>query len=284
MTDDKTLYQQLLEKKFEIPKDTVFKEHTFRYICTRLTTRNETTIMQTIHRLIIPSAEIEAHRGHTGFKHLIDSIKESWNHSNSLDGPARLPTRKVLRYRLPNPQPDYAVGFKEHAFDSNQIQKLQAYVGELNDTSFFKGTSNMFFPFFTAEEKARTGSLEATDKANAHSSAIAVRGVIELFKTVKRENELPWKILAFSISHNYKSVSIYAHYPAVIGEKVTYYRHTIDEFSFTFCHAMYNIWVPFQFKLLFSAIDDLPDINFDALPSLPSDSSRPSPAFESVSS
>lgn len=49
---------------------------------------------------------------------------------------------------------------------------------------------------------------------------LAVRGVVELFKVVKRLKELNREILGFSISHDHCSVRIYGHYPIIDGEKV----------------------------------------------------------------
>ena len=46
----------------------------------------------------------------------------------------------------------------------------------------------------------------------------AVRGVVELYRAVKREKELHREILAFSISHDHRSVRIYGHY-AIIEEE-----------------------------------------------------------------
>jgi hypothetical protein len=62
---------------------------------------------------------------------------------------------------------------------------------------------------------------------------IAVRGVVELFRLVKREKELYWEILAFSVSHDHWTARIYSYYPIIDRNKTTFYRHLIYEFSFT---------------------------------------------------
>ena len=62
---------------------------------------------------------------------------------------------------------------------------------------------------------------------------LAVRGVVELFKLVKREKELHQEILAFSISHDYRTVRIYSHYAVIDGPKTTFYRYPIHTFDFT---------------------------------------------------
>lgn len=62
---------------------------------------------------------------------------------------------------------------------------------------------------------------------------LAVRGVVELFRLVKREQELHREILAFSVSHDHRSVRIYGHYPVIEGKKTTFYRYLIRTFDFT---------------------------------------------------
>jgi hypothetical protein len=47
----------------------------------------------------------------------------------------------------------------------------------------------------------------------------AVRGIVELFRLVKRENELYREILAFLISHDHQTVRIYGHYLVIDRER-----------------------------------------------------------------
>ena len=61
---------------------------------------------------------------------------------------------------------------------------------------------------------------------------LAVRSIVELYKAVKREKKLHREILAFSISHDHRTVRIYGHYAIIAGDKTTFYRHPIREFSF----------------------------------------------------
>ncbi|KAJ0423571.1 hypothetical protein BJY00DRAFT_310230 [Aspergillus carlsbadensis] len=275
------LVKQLLKAKSETPKDSVFEDHTFDYICTRMAERNETAVIQLIHRLIIPFAEIAVHRGQVSFKHLINSINEQWDGCNSLEEPVQLMNSRALQNGLPRPQPDYAVGFTITAFNAEQKRKLQPHLGGLNDTSFFKGTLGMLFPFLIAEAKSCTGTLESADRASSHSTTIAMRGVVHLYTAAKRAKELHRKVLAFSITHDHRSVRIYAHYPIIMGGATTYYRHLLADFCFVvddgekrwiayhFVMAVYNSWAPSHFRLLCSAIDDLPELDFDSASSLP---------------
>jgi hypothetical protein len=129
----------------------------------------------------------------------------------------------------------------------------------------------MYFPFLTCEVKCGAAALDVADRQNAHSMTLAVRGVIELFRLVERENELHREILAFSISHDHRTVRIYGHYPIIDGKKATLYRHPIHEFSFTaldgkekwtaykFTKNVYDIWIPTHLKRICSVIDTLPN-------------------------
>jgi hypothetical protein len=131
------------------------------------------------------------------------------------------------------PQPDYSVGFRREAFTEDQLKRLEPFVGELTDTSFFMATYYMYFLFLACEVKCGAVALDIADRQNAHSMTMAVRGIVELFRLVKREKELHQEILAFSISHNHSSVRIYGHYPLVDGNNTTFYRHPIYKFDFT---------------------------------------------------
>jgi Fatty acid desaturase len=84
------------------------------------------------------------------------------------------------------------------------------------------------------------------------------------------------EILAFSISHDHRSVRMYGHYATIEKMKTTFYRHPIREFSFTelegkdkwtankFTKSVYRIWMPTHFKRICSVIDALPaDVNFE---------------------
>ncbi len=105
---------------------------------------------------------------------------------------------------------------------------------------------------------------------------VAVRGVVELCRAVKREKELHREILAFSISHDHRAVRIYGHYPVIDGSKTFFYRHPIHELSFTalegkdkwtaykFTKNVYDLWMPTHYKCICSVIDQLPrDLNFE---------------------
>ncbi|KAL2186419.1 hypothetical protein L209DRAFT_806751 [Thermothelomyces heterothallicus CBS 203.75] len=263
----KDLCQSLLEKPQPVPSNTLFRDDIFERTCQKIHNRNESQVIQDIGRLIVPSAESLATFGAKHLNILTESVNEGWNNS--------------IPITPPRPQPDYSVGFRRDAFTEDQLAKLSPFIGDFitGDQSFFMATYYMYFPFLTCEVKCGASGLDIADRQNAHSMTLAVRAVVELFRVVNRENEVNRKILAFSISHDDRSVRIYGHYPVITGKDTKYYRHPIYTFDFTavggkdkwtayrFTRNVYDIWMRKHFENICSAIDQLPtDLDFDALP------------------
>ncbi|KAA8565419.1 hypothetical protein EYC84_011121 [Monilinia fructicola] len=245
-------------------KNTLFRDETFDKVCRKIQDRNEARVVQDIARLIVPSAESLATCGATHLELLIESVNEGWN--------------SAIPFYGPRPQPDYSVGFARSAFTNDQLEKLTPFVGEITDicTSYFMATWQIYLPFLTSEVKCGTAALDTADRQNAHSMTMAVKGTVELFRLVKREKELHREILAFSISHDNRTVRIYGHYPVIEGGNTTFYRHPIHTFDFTaldgkerwtaykFTKNVYDIWMPIHLKRIRSVIDDLPSgLNFE---------------------
>jgi hypothetical protein len=109
-----------------LPQESLLRDDLFEKACEKIQNRNEATVIQDIARLIVPSAETLATLGSKHLKSLVESAKEGWNNS--------IPITQT------RPQPDYAVGFGREAFTEDQIKRLQPFVGELTDTSYFMNT------------------------------------------------------------------------------------------------------------------------------------------------
>nr|POF00354.1 hypothetical protein CFP56_77328 [Quercus suber] len=252
----KVLCKDLLNSDQITPEQSRFSEHVFESTCRRSEGRNEAKVVQDVSRLIVPSVEKFAVFGAAHLDKLVESVNEGWNKSVPITG-----TR---------PQPDYAVGFGRGAFTQKQLNLMQPMVGDPFDQSYFMATNYMYFPFLTCEAKCGAAALDVADRQNAHSTAIAVRSVVELFRAVRREKELHQEILAFSISHDHCSVRIYGYYAEFEGAETKYYRHTIHKFDFTaldgkekwtaykFTKNLYDRWMPVHFKRICSAIDQIP--------------------------
>jgi hypothetical protein len=206
--NNKLLVHKLLHTKQLVPLNSLFRDDIFEVTCRKLRDRNETRVFRDIMLLIVPSAEILTTYGATELACLTESVNEGWNNS--------------IPFTQTRPQPDYAVGFRREAFIEEQLKKLQPFVGELTDQSFFMATYYLYFPFLTCEVKCGAAALDVADRQNAHSMTLAVRAVVELFRLVKREKELNREITAFSISHDYRSVRIYGHYAVIEETKTTF--------------------------------------------------------------
>ena len=252
----------LLETGQTIPKDSLFRDDLFRVTCDKVQDKNEARVIRSITPYIVPSAEDLETLGATHLEHLIEGVNECWTGSIAVEG--------LL------PRPDYSIRFRRSTFTSEPFRKLDPLVGSVFENSLFVATYRMYFPFFTCEVKCGAAALDVADRQNAHSMTVAVRALIVLFKSVKREKELDREILAFSISHDHRSVRIYGHYPVIEGDKTSFYRHPIRTFDFTeqdgrekwttlkFVKNVYDHHSLKLHKLIGSAIDDLPaDISFD---------------------
>ncbi|PWY67230.1 hypothetical protein BO94DRAFT_478986, partial [Aspergillus sclerotioniger CBS 115572] len=278
--EDKQVCQKLLKRDSVTPTHTmtVFDDDALEYVVSRGPIKNETGVIRLIAQCIVPSAELEMCRGRLGSLRLIESINEPWIKSSALQhGVKPVKRGEQPQSRLPTPQPDYAAGFSKQGLTMNQREKLKPLLGQSGETSVLQGTENMIFPFLTAEVKSSTVSLELADRQNTHSITRAMRGVVELFKIVGREDELHRRILGFSIVHDHAAVEVYAHYPIMGPEQTQYYRdevmpHKISRqnkalrwASYNFVLGVYHHWAQQHYDRLRSAIDQLPEeIDFSA--------------------
>ncbi|KAK2802398.1 hypothetical protein FQN50_007396 [Emmonsiellopsis sp. PD_5] len=210
ITDESSLLiEALLDTDQMVPQNSLFRDDLFDTTCEKIQCENESRVIQDIGRLIVPSAETLASYGATNLEHLVEAVSKDWNRSIPFYGP--------------RPQPDYSVGFRWSAFTDCQLEKLKPFIGGWGNTSVFMATDTMHFPFLTCEVKCSGVALDIADRQNAHSMTLSVRGVVELFRAVKREKELHREILAFSISHDHTEVRIYGHYALVDDDKITFY-------------------------------------------------------------
>ena len=264
----KTWCMTLMDSEQTVPENSLFRDDIFLRTCGKIQNRNEARVVQDIARLIVPSAETLATYGAEHLDHLIENVDELWSACIPFEGP--------------KPKPDYSVGFTRSSFTEEQFSKLSPFLGNWWESTFFAATFRMCFPFLACESKSGVAAFQIADRQNAHSMTVAVRGVVELYRLVKREQELHREILAFSISHDSSIIKIFGHYPVFKGKETTFFRHEIEEFSFRgfrgtqrwtayrFTKNIYDIWMPMHLKRLCSAIDQLPlGVDFQVSRSLP---------------
>jgi hypothetical protein len=254
----KALCQTLLNADQIVPHDSLFNDDLFKRVCQRVRNKNEARVVRDLSPLLVPSAEILYLRGATNLEHLIETVDESW-------------IKSIPLIKGPRPQPDFAVGLKSSAFTADQLKKLQPSVGDWQTTSRLVATDEMFFPFLTAEVKCGNEALNIADRQNAHSAAVAVNAVVELYRLVSRQEELNRKILTFSISHDNEAVRMYGHYPLIKDDNTLFYRHPIKKFDFTsedgeekwtsykFTRNVLDIFYPIHHERICSAANQLPN-------------------------
>jgi hypothetical protein len=248
--------QRLLTDSQKAPSNTLFDDNRFSKTCARLRNRKEMRVAVDILRLITPSAENLADQGMPVLDCLRETMNVCWNKSIPVEGP--------------RPQPDFFVGFDVTEFSELQIDKVNHKL-RLGDLTYFSATFDMYFPFLTCEVKCGAQAILIADFQNAHSMTIAVRGVVELYRQVGRAKELHGKVLGFSISHDDRSVGIYAHYAEIDELKTNCYRHTLKEFhlaedggknkwvAYQLTCNVYHSFVSTHLQRIKSAIDQLSD-------------------------
>ncbi|KAM3533222.1 hypothetical protein MY4038_003545 [Beauveria bassiana] len=253
------LCKELLARQPPLPSTDFFGDM-FENICNRTQNRNEARVIQTITPHIVPSAEVYAMCCSSAY--VIENWNESWSNA------------WLLSQIDKRPQPDYAVGFQQDAFTEEEREKMKPWIGDAfaNDQSPFMATYMMYFPFLTCEVKCGSAALDAADRQNGLSMTIAVRGVVELFREVKRQEELHGEILGFSISHDASSVRLYAHYAEIDEKHTRCFREVLRTFYFTeqegkergtsyrIIISIYEMWVPMHLARIRSAVSQLPDI------------------------
>ncbi|KAL7822971.1 hypothetical protein V8C26DRAFT_418645 [Trichoderma gracile] len=247
------LYRELLNKEQPLPQKSLFDDDVIGETCERVRFKNETTLFRDITPLIAPSVALLANdHPHLGF--LCESTDEVWSTA-----------QPVVRIQ---PQPSYAVGFSSEAFTEEHFGKATDFFDDLYaaETSPMKVTPDMFFPCLSLE----IGPISLGECQNAHSMTIGMRGVVELFRGVKREAELHRQILGWSIAHNHRRVEISAHYPVIYGDITNFHRKMIHSFDFSdpkcdrwaayrFTRNLYDTWMPAHFANICSAIEKLPN-------------------------
>lgn len=213
----KDFCDQLLRTECDVPRNSLFHDDVLPTACRNLENKNEARVIQDISRLLVPSPETLAAFGFENVGHLVESVNEGWNNCITITNP--------------RPQPDFSVGFKRPAFSDEQLEKLEPLIGDPFSLSYLAATYYLYFPFLSCETKCGTAALELADRQNAHSMTIAVRGLVELFRLVNREQEIDREILTYSVSHDHRMVKLYGHYAQIQGKSTKYYRHLIHSFD-----------------------------------------------------
>jgi hypothetical protein len=171
-------YQALLNAEQLVPKDLLFRDDLFKSTYQKIQDRNEAMVIRDVLLLIVLFAQILVTYGATHLNHLTKSVNKGWKRAMPFYGPCL--------------QADYSIGFRRSVFTADQLKKLKPFISRVTDTfaTYYIATWQMYFPFLTCEVKCSAAALDVADRQNAHSMTLAVRGVVDLFRLVKREKEL----------------------------------------------------------------------------------------------
>ena len=254
LPEERDLCKRLLVETTPPPDDPVFEPQRLLRLRTLLQDRSELRVCIDLHPRLVPSAEMLALQHPHDFENLVEGHNDRW-----LDA--------VVFYKK-LPQPDRTVAYPLSSFTVAERRKL-GLVPEC--ASWFTTRDGMMFPFFTCEVKCGKEALAIADRANTNSMTIALRAVVELHRQAGDVMAVHRRILGFSISHDDGIVRIYAHYPEIEGEKTTYFRSSIREFSYadkdahdrwtsyTFVRNLYTQFAPDHLQRIKEAIGRLPD-------------------------
>ncbi len=253
----RALCKSLFEAEQPLPPDSLFRDDRFENTCERLRNENEAKVVRDISPLLVPSVEVRCAYGKKHLESMVDHVNQKW------DG-------CVPIVAGPLPQPDYSAGCKETIFTKDQLRKLEPFIRGWKGTPFM-ATAWMYFPYLTMEVKCGNEGLNIADRQNAHSSGVAVRQVVDLYRKVSRQHELNQEVVSFSVSHDQEAVRIYGYYPVIDGDQTPVYRFPLKKFditneegkdkwtTFIFTTNVYDIFGPTHLERLRSAVDQLPN-------------------------
>lgn len=248
------------EDNKEPPEDYRFKgDVSFREKLNRIErmNKNERTVIHSLHDLVCPPAEDLADKYTEdllgdSYSLLADHWNEGWG--------CKL---EVLGTKV-SPMPDYCVGFSRRAFDE-LFDRIDKWDG---DKHRIAPTLWMYFPFLTCEAKSYQESIQYADNQNTLSMALAISGVVDLFRAVRSEGSIDREILGFSVSYNHTGASVYGHYPTLNGAQTTIYRTDVCTLQFASCsdrwaahkvvRRIYEDWAPMHFRRLHEAVKKIP--------------------------
>lgn len=253
LADELAACESLFTSAVTLPSEPLLKEGRFRRFLGVLENKSELRVCIDLHPRLVPSAELLSLHSEGPFGDIVDGYNDRW-------------TKAMVFYKK-LPQPDRTVAFRESALTDEQRSKL-AILPEVN--SLFSVREGMCFPFLTCEVKCGKQALELADRSNANSMTIATRARVELYRRAGRLADIHRRVSGFSISHDDKSVRIYAHYAEVFGERPLYYRYLLRAFdcrdkngqdrwtTYQFVINVYTHFAPQHLKNLRSIIDEIP--------------------------
>ena len=252
--DDQELIKTLLAPSETDPDFPLYSGDNLLEVLNRVQHRNEARIVRDIQPLFMPSAEKLAITMSTELESkLIEEVKQSWIRAKAIRGST--------------PQSDFMVGFRAGSFTELELQKMRNISTLRRPTSV---TDSLYYPFAICKAKS-SDKLEEAGLQNAHAAAVVMRSLVGLYRTSDLAiSELHERICVFSVSHDHSRARIYAHYPRVRDNYVTWHRALIAGSnlelqdprerwkSYNIFHKVYTIFGPKALERITKALAKQP--------------------------
>ena len=259
--NSETLCEKYLEGNRKTVESSIFTAGQFSEVLKRVQNLNEARIQRDVTPWVVPSAETLFLCGKLKIDYIGEELNAEW---------VRCATMGSTR-----PKPDFTGGLLPTAYTEEEISKLENYA---QPTKPFRFTPNLSFPFLVCEAKSGEEGLNKADRQNIHSSSIAVRAIIMLYREAfghgsDRVQQLYGEVLVFSVSHDNDRILIYGHFAVAEPnhpEGLKYHRYPIAILSFNtrggadmykpynFIMDVYEDFAPVHRKRIKDAVEQLP--------------------------
>ena len=138
------------------------------------------------------------------------------------------PVPLLIQRKLPRPKPDLAFGYSGAAFDKNQDMAIGLLSTE-DEKSYAKPVETLRFPFLQLEFKSiSTGIRKVAENQVANGGAIAMRGLLELYRRILAEKDINMNIPQFfSLCLDQAVVYVNVHWLSYNADNMTISFHMV---------------------------------------------------------
>ena len=110
-----------------------------------------------------------------------------WNQAVTIEPD---PVPLLIQRKLPRPKPDLAFAYSGAAFDKNQNMAI-GLLSTGDERSYAKPVETLRFPFLQIEFKSiSSGNMKVAENQVANGGAIAMRGLLELYRRISAEKDI----------------------------------------------------------------------------------------------
>ena len=143
------------------------------------------------------------------------------------------PVPLLIQRKLPRPKPDLAFGYSKAAFDENQDIAIEL-LSTKDQRSYAKPVESLRFPFLQIEFKSiSNGILKVAENQVANGGAIAMRGLLELYRRISAEKDIDMDMPQFfSLCFDQRCVSVNVHWLCygADNKKICFHMQTIEDY------------------------------------------------------